>query len=373
MSTDAPVAVLLFNLGGPEDLSAVEPFLVRLFSDREIIRLPGGAALQPAMARLIAKLRGRSVRRNYGLIGGGSPQLRITRAQAQALQDRLNSQPTAAGHARGRYRVFIAMRYSRPSAADAIDAIAAAGIGTIVTLTLFPHFSRATTGSSRSELERVLQTPTWRDVPFDIRHIDHYESDPAYLDAMAATVRDGWESIPPDRRRRAVILFSAHGLPQRFVDQGDPYVEHINATRFGVLERLGLDNRQILAYQSRTGPVRWLRPGTEEVLRELGEDGVKDVLVVPLSFVSDHIETLYEVDMLFAETARAAGITGYYRPQALNTHPLFIQTLAGLVERVIGSGPPGSEDPGLQHRTCRTGSLDPAASRVSRTGETVVA
>jgi len=319
-------AIVLFNLGGPDDLAAVEPFLVNLFSDREIIQLPGGAALQPMMARLIARLRGASVRENYQRIGGGSPQLRITRDQAKALEQRLN----AGSDAHHRYRVFIAMRYSRPSSADALEAIAAAGIRRIVTLTLFPHYSKATTGSSRGEFERALASPRWHG-HFEVSHIDHYPADPQYIEAVTETVHLAWNDVPTDRRARAVLLFSAHGLPQRFIDEGDPYVRHIDATRFAVLERLGLPNRQRIAYQSRTGPVRWIGPGTEETIRELAGEGVTDVLVIPLSFVSDHIETLYEVDMLFADAARGAGITGYYRTPALNTRPLFIEALAGLV------------------------------------------
>ncbi|HEU4937930.1 MAG TPA: ferrochelatase [Vicinamibacterales bacterium] len=322
---NSPTAVLLFNLGGPDDLESVEPFLVNLFTDREIIQLPGGRTLQPWVARLIAKMRGPSVRNNYRRIGGGSPQLRITRQQAEALEDRLNVPNQAA------YRVFVAMRYSRPTADDALEAIAAAGITRIVTLTLFPHWSKATTGSSRNEFERVLASPRWRDSRFEITHIEQYADHPLYLEALTATVRTAWDDIPEARRARTVLLFSAHGLPQRFIDEGDPYVEHIDATRFGVLERLNVPNRQLLAFQSRTGPVRWIGPGTEEVLSELGDEGVSDVLVIPLSFVSDHIETLYEVDMLFADAARAAGITGYYRPPALNCHPLFIDALASLV------------------------------------------
>jgi ferrochelatase len=223
------------------------------------------------------------------------------------------------------------MRYSRPSAADALEQMLSAGISRIVTLSLFPHWSKATTGSSRNELERTLTRPEWRTCRFDISHIEHYADDPAYLDAMTATVARAWDRIPAERREKTVILFSAHGLPQKFIDEGDPYVDHIQATRRGILERLQLPNRQLLAYQSRTGPVKWLGPGTEEVIEQLGHDGVKDLLIVPLSFVSDHIETLYEVDMLFAETARKSGITGYYRPDALNTEPLFIEALAGLV------------------------------------------
>ena len=322
-----PTAVLLFNLGGPDDIASVEPFLVNLFTDREIIQLPGGAALQPWVARLIAKMRGPSVRDNYRRIGGGSPQLRITREQARTLEERLN----VASADGTRYRVFIAMRYSRPSADDALEAIAAEGITRIITMTLFPHWSKATTGSSRNEFDRTVKSPKWRDWPFEITHVEHYADHPRYLDALTATIRAAWNNIPASRRAGTVLLFSAHGLPQRFIDEGDPYVEHIDATRFGVLERLDLPNRQLLAFQSRTGPVKWIGPGTEEVLAELGDEGVSDVLVIPLSFVSDHIETLYEVDMLFADAARAAGITGYYRPRALNCDPLFIEALASLV------------------------------------------
>jgi ferrochelatase len=343
MTTREQTAVVLFNLGGPDDLGAVEPFLVNLFSDREIIELPLGAAMQPLMARLIAKMRGPSVRRNYQSIGGGSPQLRITQAQAAALEDRLN-----VGLSGQAYRVFIAMRYSRPSSADALEAIAAAGIRRIVTLTLFPHYSKATTGSSRNEFDRALALPRWRAHGFDVSHIEHYYEDPLYLDAMADTVRRAWENIPAERRNRAVILFSAHGLPQKFIDEGDPYVAHIQATRYGILQRLDLPNRQLLAYQSRTGPVKWLGPGTEEMIEELGSEGVSDLLIVPLSFVSDHIETLYEVDQLFADTAREAGITGYYRPEALNTHPVFVEALTRLVrthttvEQVEGTAAPAA-------------------------------
>src|SRR5262252_10601300 len=194
------IAVLLLNLGGPDDLASVEPFLVNLFSDREIIELPGGATLQPLLARLIARLRAPSVRRNYALIGGGSPQLPITRRQAAALEERLN-----AGAPGRPFQVFIAMRYSRPSSEDALVAIAAAGIRRIVTLTLFPHYSKATTGSSVREFERVLAKPAWHAMDFHVTHIDRYAGDSRYLDAMAATVLDAWNRIPVERQRNAVI------------------------------------------------------------------------------------------------------------------------------------------------------------------------
>ena len=385
---DSRIGVLLFNLGGPDDQRSVEPFLMNLFSDREIIELPLGGLTQPIFAWLIAKLRGPSVRRNYALIGGGSPQLGITRAQADALERRLNDvqgpNPGRAGDetgaaARGcstsgaplsptrgaglssvdapaelgtekgassteksasstekkwnRFRVFIAMRYWSPSTEDALGAIEAEGIRRIVTLTLFPHWSKATTGSSQNELDRALALPRWRAKGFVVSGVDRYAGDPLYLDAFADTVRTALEGFAEDVRDRVVILFSAHGLPQKFVDAGDPYVGQIEETRRGLLARLRVSNRQLLGYQSRTGPVTWIGPGTDEKIRELGREGVKELLVVPLSFVSDHIETLYEVDILFKNMAIEAGITDYRRPAALNAHPLFVEALARLVER----------------------------------------
>src|SRR5262245_13786732 len=214
--TSDQTAIVLFNLGGPDDLASVEPFLVNLFSDREIIELPFGAALQPLVARLIALVRGPSVRRNYARIGGGSPQGYITTKQAAALERRLN----AARPGRP-FRVFVAMRYSRPTSEDALHAIAAAGIRRIVTLTLFPQYSKATTGSSRREFERVVNLPAWRSKGFEITHIDRYAAHAGYLDAMAARVLESWSRIPVARRATTVLLFSAHGLPRKFIDEGD--------------------------------------------------------------------------------------------------------------------------------------------------------
>jgi ferrochelatase len=216
--------------------------------------------------------------------------------------------------------------------------MAAAGIRRVVTLTLYPHYSCATTGSSESELRRILSLPRWRG-RFDVTGVEAYPDEPLYLDALADTVRRGLETWPAAERDGVVILFSAHGLPQRFIDRGDPYVQHTEATRRGILDRLRVPNRHRLAFQSRTGPVQWIGPGTEEAIAELAAEGVKDVLVVPVSFVTDHIETLYEVDMLFGDQARAAGIANYRRTEALNTHPLFIDALATLVRRHLQGRP----------------------------------
>lgn len=323
-----PVGVLLFNMGGPGTLDDVEPFLVNLFSDRDIIELPMGALLQPLVARLIARKRGPDVRRNYASIGGGSPQLALTRAQASALQDQL---VTSTGQ---RVVVEIAMRYWQPDTDRALRRLAAEGVSRIVTLTLYPHYSRATTGSSRREFERVMARPEWRD-RFAVSHVEAYPDHPLYLDAMTDTVRRALQGFPDGRREHVTLLFSAHGLPQKFIDEGDPYVEHTHRTVHGILQRLGVRNPHVVAFQSRTGPVKWIGPGTEDVIRELGALGVRDVLMVPVSFVCDHIETLYEVDQLFRDDARASGIEDYRRTEALNTHPLFIEALGDLVERQL--------------------------------------
>jgi ferrochelatase len=333
----AEIGVILFNMGGPGSLDEVEPFLIELFSDRDLIELPLGARIQPLLARVLAKVRAPSVRRNYQLIGGGSPQLRLTLAQAQAVAHRLDEGPLG-----GRVTVTVAMRYTRPSPAEALEELARRGVRRVVTLPLYPQFSRATTGSFQRALERVRArwAPAAR---FEIEHIDAYFDDPLYLDALADTVRRALDECPAPLRPEAVLLFSAHGLPRRFVDAGDPYVTQIEATRRGVVERLRTDHRHLLGYQSRTGPVRWTGPGTDELIEALGRDGVRALIIVPLSFVSDHIETLYEVDILFRRLAHRVGIEYVARPLALNTHPLFIEALARQVERRAAAASVGAD------------------------------
>jgi protoporphyrin/coproporphyrin ferrochelatase len=327
--SQADTGVLLLNLGGPDSLDAVEPFLVNLFSDRDIIKLPLGGLVQPVFARLLAKARGPSVRRNYERIGGASPQLPLTQQQAQALEARLNA-------GRARVTVRIGMRYWRPTIEEALDGFVADGVGRVIALPLYPQYSQATTGSSFRVLEQALDASPQRR-GLKVSRIESYADDPAYLDAMASTVRQALLSFPEARRDDVVLLFSAHGLPMSIVKGGDPYVGHVAATVAGILAKLGLPNRHVLGYQSRTGPVAWTGPGTEEVLGQLGREGVRDVLMVGVSFVSDHIETLYEIDLLFAESAREAGITTMVRSPALNSSPLFIEALAGLVERHAGA------------------------------------
>ena len=324
--THPPTGILALNLGGPRNLDDVRSFLGRLFADREIIRLPGGALGQRLLAGLIVRARLKSVRRNYASIGGGSPIYRYTSAQLDGLARRLADRLGRA------VRPYVAFRYSEPTSEDALRAMAANGIREVVVLTLYPHYSTATTGSSLRELERALHR-TGLSRRFRFRVVDRWYDHPGYVAAMTQRVREALEAWPHDRRSRVVLLFSAHSLPMSFVEDGDPYPAHVAATVSAIIQRLGADApaRCQLAYQSQTGPGRWLEPRTEQVLTELGHDGIRDVLVVPVSFVSDHIETLYEVDQLFAHAAHRAGITTFRRTRSLNDDPGFLDALADIV------------------------------------------
>ena len=311
-------AVLLLQMGGPDSLDAVEPFLMNLFSDRDIIKI-GPAFLQPLIARFIVKRRAPKVEGYYEQIGGKSPIRELTEAQARALEARLGPE----------FRCFVAMRYWKPSTIDALAAIRREGISRIIALSLYPHYSRATTGSSLNELNRVLDQAG---VTFDVASIDRFYDHPRYIDALCERIEAGLAAFPC--REEVQLFFSAHSLPQSFIDQGDPYLDHILTTVRLVMERFG-DTDYHLAFQSRAGPVKWLEPSTEEMLRRLAASGCSSLLMVPLSFVSDHIETLYEIDIQYAEEAKALGVGDFRRIASLNSSPLFIDCLAQLVREFV--------------------------------------
>lgn len=314
----ATTAVLLLQMGGPDALEAVEPFLVNLFSDRDIIRI-GPAFLQPFIARRIARRRGKKVEQYYARIGGKSPIRELTEAQALALETELGPE----------FRCFVAMRYWRPSTIEALAAIRREGISRVIALSLYPHYSRATTGSSINELRRVLGLAG---VKFQISCMDRFYDHPIYIEALTERIEEGLSQFGD--RRGVELVFSAHSLPQSFIDDGDPYLSHIEETIRLVMERLG-EMDYHLAFQSRAGPVKWLEPSTEEMIRHLASHGAKSLLMVPLSFVSDHIETLYEIDIQYAEKARELGVTNFRRSPSLNTSPLFIDCLADLVRKAV--------------------------------------
>ena len=315
--------VVLLNMGGPDRIESIQPFLNNIFSDREIIRLPGGRVGQAVLGRMIVRKRLRDVQENYRLIGGSSPQLRWTRLQAEGLQRELNERLQESPI------VGVAMRYWHPRADETLRAMRKAGVQRVVALTLYPHYTRATTGSSIADLIRANDA---MDAAMDVSFIDRWPEHPRYLDLWAARLRQTLDGLEPSVRERAQIVVSAHGLPKRFIDRGDPYVEHIRATMEGVLSRLDSPPPAHLGFQSRTGPVQWIGPGTEDVIGELAAAGHDALVVWPIAFVSDHIETTYEVDMLFREHAESLGVTEYHFVPSFNDDPRFSPVLADLVE-----------------------------------------
>ena len=318
------IAVVLMNMGGPDSLDAVEPFLFNLFNDHDLIPLPLGFLWQRRFARMVSRARARTVRDYYKLIGGRSPIGEITAAQADKLQARLGA----------RFSCHVAMRYTPPFTRDAIAAVRASGASKIVGLSLYPHFTTATTGSSLWELRRELAGKSPAAGAIDLVEIDRWPDHPAYLDALAEQVRRGLEQFPVEARAGVELLFSAHGLPETFIKKGDPYVADLERTIAGVLQRLGGQHPWRLSFQSRAGKARWLEPSTDEVLRLLAKTGRKHILAIPISFVSDHIETLYEIDLLFGDEAKKLGLD-FRRAPSLNAEPAFIEALAQLVEQRV--------------------------------------
>lgn len=321
------VGVLLLNLGGPDQLEDVGPFLFNLFSDPEIIRLPF-TWLQRPLAWLISTRRTQTSQENYRQIGGGSPLRRITDAQAQALQAQLRAQGQEVN-------VYVGMRYWHPFTEEAIARIKRDGVDRLVILPLYPQFSISTSGSSFRLMQRL-----WQEDP-KLEQIEHtvipsWYKQPGYLQAMADLIAKELDRFPnPDAVH---IFFSAHGVPRSYVEEaGDPYQQEIEDCTALIMQTLNRPNAHTLAYQSRVGPVEWLQPYTEDAIKELGAKGVEDLVVVPISFVSEHIETLQEIDIEYREVAEHAGIHNFRRVPALDTHPVFIQAMADLVTNALAS------------------------------------
>jgi len=314
-ASDETVAVVLLNMGGPEKLEDVEPFLFNLFSDRMIIRL-GPAFMQKTIARFISKRRAPKSSQAYARIGGGSPLGRITAEQAQALEKGLESAPG------GSFKVVVAMRYWKPRAGETLAALRDEGVRKIIGLPLYPHYSIATTGSSVADLVAAGQSFS---PAFTIETIESWPQQPHYIKALAASIKKGTELFGSGNVQ---IVYSAHSLPVKFIQEGDPYVDHLNLTIAAVEAVTGLQGR--LCFQSRSGPVEWLSPSPPEMLAELAKEGCKNVLMVPISFVSDHVETLYEVDMLYRDMAHDLGMR-LARSPSLNTEAEFILALKELV------------------------------------------
>jgi protoporphyrin/coproporphyrin ferrochelatase len=343
MSRPKRIAVVLFQLGGPDTQEAVEPFLYNLFRDPDIINFPGAFLARKTLARIISHTRSKTVRHHYAEIGGASPIRRLTQEQADALEAALRPHIDA--------RVAVAMRYWHPDTQDAIRRIESEPFDELVLLPLYPHYSLATTRSSLKEWNRLSRycsdlrsepaaapakdTPAsagGKEVPVHL--IDHFFDHPDYVAAIVERINDVLGELPD--HDRVHLVFSAHGLPVSLVAQGDPYAEQVAAAVKLVRELGAWPNPHVLCFQSRVGPQKWLEPSLLDTLDNLAREGARSLLVIPVSFLTEHVETLYEINIEGRARAKAAGITDFHMTPALNDSPLLIRALADLVLRAIG-------------------------------------
>ena len=326
------IGVILLNLGGPDSIQAVKPFLYNLFSDRQIIRL-GPSFMQQPLAWLISATRSKKTEQYYKLIGGKSPILEITTAQAKALDELLNGRGDKNRELSGSmsFRVYTGMRYWRPFIEDAVLQMQKDGIKKVIALSLYPQYSIATSGSSFSKFNEVASH-----FQMETACVESWYNHPLYIEALVDVIKKGIESFnissliphPSSFIDDVHVLFSAHSLPQKIIDQGDPYVDQTMGTIHEVLKKIEI--KWHLSYQSKSGPVKWLAPSTEDKIQELAKEGVRNILMVPISFVSDHIETLYEIDILYKNLAGKLEVQ-MKRTESLNTHPVFIEALKDIV------------------------------------------
>jgi ferrochelatase len=320
--------VLLVNLGGPETPADVRPVLYKLFSDPEIIRIKN-PAFRRLLAWVISRTREKKSKNLYRQIGGGSPLRRITESQAAALETVLAAEGNPA-------RVYVGMLCGKPSIDEAFNNITADGVRRLTLLPLFPQYSRTTTGACFRYI-RTLVRKRKLSGKIEISFIEDWYENPLYIDAITAMIAAGLEHFPEKERPNIHILYSAHSLPERYIKEGDPYFEQtrecVSLINDRLKERFNYGAEYSLAFQSKVGPVKWLAPSVEHVLRTMARRGVRSILAVPVSFVSDHIETLYELDIAYRNLALELGIREFQRAESLNIHPKFIAALADIAQK----------------------------------------
>jgi ferrochelatase len=315
------VGIVLFQLGGPDTLEAIEPFLYNLFCDPDIIDFPFARIGRKPLAKLISTTRARKVQHHYAVIGGGSPIRRHTERQARALETHLRNQGIDA-------KCFVAMRYWHPFTAEAIEQLREGECDEVVLLPLYPQYSSTTTGSSLNE---------WRRLFCDDVHLHCVETfyrNTMYLDAVVEKVDQALSRFPAPEKPE--IVFSAHSVPMSVIEKGDPYQQQIEDTVRLLVERGGWSNPHRLCYQSKVGASRWLQPSLRQTLQNLGAEGAREVCVVPVAFVSDHVETLGEIDHEAREQALQLGIRQFEMSAGLNDSPKFIQALGQIVCEALG-------------------------------------
>jgi len=320
MAAPRRYAVVLFQLGGPDSQAAVEPFLYNLFCDPDIINFPGAFLARKAIAKLISTTRSKVVGQHYMEIGGGSPIRRLTEQQARALEAALRPHISA--------RTIVAMRYWHPNTAEAVAALNREPYDELVLLPLYPHYSFATTRSSLNEWNRQYKPTT------PVKIIDHFYDHPDYIAALVERINSVLADLKqPDDVH---LVFSAHGLPLALVEKGDPYPKQIEETVQMVRELGAWPNPHVLCYQSRVGPQKWLQPSLTTTIEQMAHSGIKRMLVIPIAFLTEHIETLHEINIEAREEAEKLGVTEFRMMPALNDSPLLIRALADLVLRSVG-------------------------------------
>lgn len=318
--TNRRVGIVLFQLGGPDTLEAIEPFLYNLFCDPDIIDFPFARIGRRPLAKLISTTRSRKVQHHYASIGGGSPIRPNTERQARALEHELRRQRIDA-------HCFVAMRYWHPFTAEAIAELQAAACDELVLLPLYPQYSSTTTGSSLNEWNRLFRD----DLPVHVA--DPFYREATYLDAVAEKINEALSRFPCPER--AEIVFSAHSVPMSVIEKGDPYQRQIEETVRLLMHRGGWSNPHRLCYQSKVGASRWLQPSLHQTLKVLSAENAREVCVVPIAFVSDHVETLGEIDHEARHEAHQLGITQFEMTGGLNDSPKFIQTLTEIVQQAL--------------------------------------
>ena len=325
----AKTAVVLLNLGGPDRLEAVRPFLFNLFFDPAITEM--AAPFRWVFAKLITAKREKAVQANYAMMGGKTPLLEETQAQIDALETALAQD--------GQVRCFMAMRYWHPLSEQAAAEVEAYDPDLVVLLPLYPQYSAATTGSSLAAWHEAARKANLR---APVRTVCCYPQEPGFIRAHAARIREVWPKAAAAGHPR--LLFSAHGLPEAFINKGDPYQWQVEQTCTAVAAELGMaDLDWRISYQSRVGPQKWIDPYTEAEVERAGADGVP-LVMSPIAFVSEHIETLVEMDHEYGELARKAGVPAYARAPTLTAHPEFIRALASIVQRHM-QAPEGAPEP----------------------------
>jgi len=315
------LGVVLFQLGGPDTLEAIEPFLYNLFCDPDIIDFPFARLGRKPLAKLISSTRAHKVRHHYSTIGGGSPIRRNTERQAQALAAELEARGFDA-------RCFVAMRYWHPFTREAIEQLRAAQCDEVVLLPLYPQYSSTTTGSSLNEWRRLFQDA------LPVHCVEPFYRHELYLEALVEKIDEALARFPEPER--PVIVFSAHSVPVSVIEKGDPYQRQIEETVELLMEVGGWANPHRLCYQSKVGASKWLQPSLHRTLKDLSAEKAQQVCVVPVSFVSDHVETLGEIDHHARQEAAALGIEQFEMSEGLNNSPKFIAALAELVGSAIG-------------------------------------